>query len=209
MKKKLICMTLAAALALALAACGKYPQLSGDAAQSALEGAETLYLTGDLDDVNTFSDIVADEQIVGKVQEKGLLVNTMEVSVNGGEQFYYRYAKDDEFWNDAGTTYVCCDKDDNVLGYMQQLFGKGVSYYAFCGADRSEKDCYLDEDLTTFTNSAGQTVGTVEAELDSTKTHAFHVTIKTDGAADLDCVNKLAVYWCAVHQLNSEYSYLT
>ena len=206
--RRTLCLLLAAALALALAACGGNPELSGDAAWSALKNAGTIRLTGDLDDVNTFSDVVADGQIVGKVQEKGLLNNTMVVSVDGREQFYYRFAKDGEFWNDAGTTYVCCDMDDNVLGYMQLLFADHRGRYAFCGADRSEKGYYLDEELTTFTDGGGNTVGTVEAALDSRITKAFHVTIKTDGGK-VDYTDKLAVYWCAVHWLNSEYSYLT
>lgn len=209
MKKKAACLMLITALSLSLAACGA-EKLSGDAAWAALEGANTLYLTGDLDDVNTFSDIAADEKIVGKVQEKGLINNTMVVTVDDAEQFYYRYAKDDEFWNDAGMTYVCCDMDGNVLGYMQKLYGKGFSYYAFCDADRNEKGYYLDEELTTFTNGSGEPIGSVEAELDSFMSHAFHVTIKTYATQEkVDYIDKLAAYWSAVHRLNSEYSYLT
>ncbi len=208
MKKKLICLLLAAALALSLAACGG-EELSGEAAWAALENAETLALTGDLDDVNTFSDIAADEKIVGAIQEKGILNNTMVVSVDGTEQFYYRFAKNDEFWNNAGTTYACCDMDDNVLGYMHLLFANGASYYAFCDAERNEKGYYLDENLTAITDSAGKAIGSVEAELDSTISHAFHVTIKTlPGDTTVDYIDKLAIYWCAVNWLNSEYSYL-
>lgn len=206
MKKKGICLLLAAALALSLTACGS-EGLSGDAAWSALEKADTLYLTGDLDDVNTFSDINADGQVVGKVQEKGLINNTMVVSVDGKEQFYYRYAKDDEFWNNAGTTYVCCDMDGNCLGYMHLLYGSGTSYYAFCDAARNEKGYYLDEDLTTFTNAAGEPIGSVEAKLDNILTNAFHVEIKTYATQEkIDYRDKLAVYWSAVSLLNSEYN---
>ncbi len=203
--KRILCITLAAALALALAACGA-GKLSGSEAWAALENANTVYLTGDLDDVNTFSDITADGQVVGEVQEKGIINNTMVVSVDGKEQFYYRYAKNDEFWNNAGTTYVCCDMDDTVLGYMQLLYGKGMSYYAFCDAKRNEKGYYLDEDLTTFTNAAGEPIGSVEAKLDNYMTNAFHVEIKTYATNEkIDYIDKLAVYWSAVSMLNSDY----
>ncbi|MBO4914635.1 MAG: hypothetical protein J5449_05450, partial [Oscillospiraceae bacterium] len=69
--------------------------------------------------------------------------------------------------------------------------------------------CYLDEELTTFTNARGENIGSVEAKLDSLASHAFHVTIKTDAGAPLDYTDKLAVYWCAVEWLNDKYSYLT
>ena len=203
--KRVSCLILAAALALALAACGEAP-LSGDAAWSTLENANTLYLTGNLNDVNTSSDITADGKVIGQVQEKGLINNTMVVTVDGKEQFYYRYAKDDEFWNDAGTTYVCCDMDGNCLGYMHLLFAKGTSYYAFCDAERNEKGYYLDEELTTFTNASGEPIGSVEAALDNIVTSSFHVEIKTFATQEkIDYTDKLAVYWSAVSLLNSRY----
>ncbi len=206
MKKRLLCLLLAAALALALAACGA-EKLSGDDAWAALKDAHEFYLTGDLDDINTFSDILADGKNVGKVQEKGLFNNTMVVTIDGREQFYYRYAKDDEFWNNATTTYVCCDMDDNVLGYMHLLYGDGARYYAFCDAQRNEKGYYIDEDLTTFTNAAGEPIASCEAKLDSIATNAFHVEIKTYATQEkIDYIDKLAVYWSAVSLLNDKYN---
>lgn len=210
MKRKLLCLMLAAALTLALAACGA-DKLSGDEAWAALEGANTLYLTGDLDDVNTFSDIKADEKIVGKVQEKGLINNTMIVTVNDTEQFYYKFVTSGEIMEGkVGTTYGCFDMDDNCLGYMQLRFGDGTSRYAFLNADGSEKSYYLDEELTTFLNADGEPIGSVEAELDSTISKNFHIEIKTYATQEkVEYIDKLAVYWSAVNWLNSEYSYLT
>ncbi len=210
LNKKAACLMLIAALSLSLAACGG-DKLSGDEAWAALESANTLYLTGDLDDVNTFSDIVADESVVGKVQEKGLINNTMVVTVDGTEQFYYKFVTSGEIMEGkVGTTYGCFDMDDNCLGYMQLRFGGGTSRYAFLNADGSEKGYYLDEELTTFMNAGGEPIGSVEAELDSTISKSFHVEIKTFATQEkIDYIDKLAVYWSAVNWLNSEYSYLT
>lgn len=208
MKKKATCLLLAAALVFALAACGA-EKLTGDEARSALKSAEKLHLTGDLDDVNTFSDILADDRIVGKVQEKGLIDNSMVVSVDGREEFYYKFVTGGEIMEGrVGTTYGCFDMDDNCLGYMQLRYGDGTSRYAFLYADGTEKGYYLDDNLTAFTDSGGKRIGTVEAKLDSILTHAFHVTITTSSSS-IDYHDKLAVYWCAVTELNSDYSYLT
>ena len=210
MTKKAICLLLAAVLALALAACGA-EELSGDEAWEALERANTIRLMGDLDDVNTFSDILADGKIVGKVQEKGLINNAMVVTVDGTEQLRYKFVTSGEIMEGAvGTTYGCYDADGNCLGYMQLQFGNGTARYVFLNADGSEKGYYLDEDLTTFTNAAGDPIGSVEAKLDSTLSKAFHVEIKTYATQEkIEYIDKLAVYWSAVNWINSEYSYLT
>ncbi len=208
--KKLAVCLLFAALTLSLVACGA-DKLSGDEAWSALEKANTLYLTGDLDDVNTFSDITANDQVVGKVQEKGLINNSMVVIVDGKEQFCYKYVTSGAIMDgNVGTTYGCFDMDGNCLGYMQLQFGNGTSRYAFLTADGGDKGYYLDENLTTFTNAGGEPIGSVEAVLDSLASHAFHVTIKTYATPEkIDYKDKLAVYWSAVSLLNTEYSYLT
>ena len=208
MKKKAICLLLASALVLALAACGA-KKLTGDEAWNALKSAEKLHLTGDLDDVNTFSDILADGYIVGRVQEKGLIDSSMAVSVDGKEEFYYKFVTSGEIMEGkVGTTYGCFDMDGSCLGYMQLRFGSGTSRYAFLDADGNEKGCYLDDNLTTLTDSRGEIIGSVEAKLDSMLTHAFHVTVTTSSSS-IDYIDKLAIYWCAVTELNSDYSYLT
>lgn len=213
MKKRLLCFALAAAAALVLAACGT-DKLSGDEAWSALENADTIYLTGDLDDVNTFSDILADEKVVGRVQEKGMINNSLVVSVDGEEAFCCKYVTSGEIMeaNDGrvGTTYGYFDMDDNCLGYMQLRFGDGMAWYAFLDADGNEKGYYMDEDLTTFLNAGGNPIGSVEKEVDSMLTKAFHVTLKTYATQEkVDYIDKFAVYWSAVNWLNTEYSYLT
>ncbi len=212
MRKKHLFVLCVLSFALMLTACGSsYPKLSGDEALAALKSAKTLYFTGDLDDVNTFSDILADEQIVGEVKEKGLINNRMIATIDGKEHCYCKYVSSGDVMQieHSGTTYGVYDMDDNCLGYMQQRFGNGTSWYAFLQADCSEKDYRLTEDVSTLCDSSGHTIGTISRVLDSTVSHAFHVEIKTDDGAQVDYTDKLIIYWASVSWLNDEYSYLT
>ncbi|MBP8715292.1 MAG: hypothetical protein KBH85_07870 [Lachnospiraceae bacterium] len=78
-KRSGIFISLLLAGTLAIAGCGnKQPKLSGDEAKEALNNAEKLYFTGNLSDVNTYSNISADDKTAGYVEESGFVTKNIQ-----------------------------------------------------------------------------------------------------------------------------------
>ena len=206
-------MVFSVVLTLLLVSCGqKYPKLSGEAAWTALENAHSLYIKGDIDHVNVVSDLRADDHIVGKVKESGIIDNRMYVVIDGEKQFYYKYETSGEIMNrdDIGTTYGYYDMSDNCLGYMQLRFVNGAAIFFFLNPDETPKRYYMDENITTFYNENGVPIATAERVLDNIFTHKFHIEIiSLDSGIKIDYIDKLAVCWSAIYEIGREHRYLT
>ncbi len=219
-------------LMLGTAGCGKeeaeYPKLTGEEARQAFGAAHEVLLTGDVDDVNTFSDVIADGQNVGKVKESGLIHNRITYSVENEDQFYVAfcdYEKEDSVVEDdryaTSTTYTYYDMDGNRLGYLQDraLFKGDDEWYVTVFLDtRGRMKEYYIEPYDSWghewaMNGAGvynmnrEKVGEIELDLTNYITKNFSIRMDLGEAGEaLSEMDKTAIYWRCVQEMTDRYS---
>ncbi len=225
--KKMIYFLLSLAAAITFSACGgnkvTYPELSGQEAIDAFASSKSISLTGDLDDVNTFSDVIADEKIAGYIKEGGLLNPKITYQVDGKDQFYIKYLTDgsvDDERYACSTTYAYYDMDDNVLGYAQEraLFKGDNEWYVmtFLDADKQMKNYYVEAkgastqnwavDGAAICNMDRKAVGEVKLDLTNIITDSFTVDMEMgDAAEELSEMDRVAIYWHCVSEINDRY----
>ncbi len=173
--------------------------LSGDEAKEALSHADKLYFTGDLDDVNNFSDILADGQVAGYVEESGIFDPRTYIYLDGEKAFYIKYVTDKPINQvDAvtSTTYGYYDMQDQCLGYAQlRLLEDNEYYFVFLDAEGKRKDYYADEDTKIIYNADKEQIGTVTAEIESYFAKLFHIEIDTTGSdTEVAFMDKMVLY---------------
>jgi len=229
-KKGLAALLSGVCLSVWITGCGgseELPKLSGQEARSAFANSEVIHLTGDIDDVNTFSDVIADGQNVGAVKEHGLLDNTIAFSVDEEDQFSIGFCDFDEEdkvvenenypWS---TTYTYYDMDGNRLGYAQDraLFkGENEGYMmTFLDAEGKMKNYYIKpyddlsynwaEDGAGVYNMDKEKVGEIRIALTNSLTKSFSVDMDLgDAAEELSEMDRVAVYWRCVIEMNHKY----
>ena len=138
--------------------------------RTALENASVLSMKGDLDDIVADSDIWADGQAAGHIQERGFWNSKYTISTGDGEAwFYLRYVTDEPI-NDvegviSGNTYGYYDMDDNCLGYAQEQILETDTlerdwYTVFMDADGNPKDYLADKDMMRIFDYDGNVIAT-------------------------------------------------
>lgn len=146
--------------------------LSADEGRKALENAQVVSMRGDLDDIVADTDIWADGQVAGHVQERGFL-NSKDIVTTGKKEewFYLRYVTDEPI-NDvegevSATTYGYYDMEDNCLGYAQErvvdneVFPRDY-YLVFLDAEGNPKDYLADENGSQVYDYEGNVIATAQ-----------------------------------------------
>ena len=225
---KAIAVMAAVTMAMCLTACGgkdnaKLPVLSGQEAVDTFASSQSVYLTGDLNDVNTFSDVNADGYICGEVKETGIFNPGIVYEVDGEEKFHIEYYTGDEF-DDCGyvtaTAYVYYDNDNNVIGYAQErIVDEPVPHefvMTFMDADKNMKGYYVyaddgfndwaDADTISVVNPNFEQVGTINIGLTSIISRSIAISMDLGEAAEeLSEMDRVLIYWKSIFELNSKY----
>ena len=231
-KKSLVMFASVTGIVFGLTGCGstvdEYPRLSGQDALSAFADSSSIQLTGDIDDVNTFSDVIADGRNVGEVREQGLINNKITCLVDGKEQFYITfcdYDEEDKVAEDenyaCSTTYTYYDMDGNRLGYAQDraLFKGDDEWYVMIFMDTGGNmrnyyiEPYDDWNHEWATKGAGvynmdrEKVGEISLERTNIFTDSFAIGMELgDAAGELTEMDRVAIYWRCVSEMNKTYS---
>ncbi len=214
-----------------LTGCGgssdEVPKLGGQEARSAFENSEVIHLTGDIDDVNTFSDVIADGNNVGEVKETGFFDNSISYLVDGEEQFsvaFCDFEEEDKLMETKdypwSTTYTYYDADGNRLGYAQDrvLFDGDDDWYVmtFLDTEGNMKNYYIEPYDTRNHNWAREgagvynmdreKVGEIRMEITNSMTKSFSVDMELgDAAGELSEMDRVVLYWRCVIELNHKY----
>lgn len=230
-KKSIMMLLPVVGILIVLTGCGsssdEFPMLSGQEARAVFENSASIQLTGDIDDVNTFSDVIADGQNVGEVKEHGLINNTITYSVDGEEQFYIAYCdydEEDKVVEDenyaCSTTYTYYDMEDNRLGYAQEraLFQGDDEWYVmvFLDTEGNMKNYYIepydDWGHDWAASGAGiynmdrEKVGEISLELTNVLTDSFSIGMELgDATEELSEMDRVAIYWRCVSEMNNMY----
>lgn len=192
---------------LMLTACGEAPETITDAqvARDTLNTAASIYLTGDLDDVNQKTDILADEKVAGRMEESGFL-NTKWTVTAGSETWFYMKIVTDEPINEDTDEYVSAatfgfyDENDNCLGYAQQRAIRDDDshgyYYYFMDAAENLKDYCMEETGEYFMDMDGNVLAEADSAMDFGG-NSCHVQINmVEGSdAQIDFMDKLVMYY--------------
>ncbi|HAG69070.1 MAG TPA: hypothetical protein DCL38_03760 [Lachnospiraceae bacterium] len=231
--KKSVLMLLAGAwISIGFTGCGsgsdEFPRLSGQEARDVFENSESVLLTGDINDVNTFTDVIADGMNVGELREHGFFNSRITYSVDGEEQFYIAYCDHDEEdkvvedENHAtSTTYTYYDMDGDRLGYAQDraLFKGDDEWYVmvFLDTEGNMKNYYIEpyDDWwhdwarggAGVYNMDREKVGEISLELTNIFTDSYSIGIELGAAADeLSEMDRAAIYKRCVREMNHVYA---
>lgn len=183
-----------------LSACGDdKPKLTGEAATKALDNATSLYFTGNVKDVNVYSDILVDKKNAGYIEETGFWNGRYTVYVNEKEVFHIKIVTDEPINNVKGvtaTTYGYYDKNDKCLGYAQErLLDDKEYHFVFLDAKEKLKDYTTDDKVTAIYNSKNKKIGSVTADMDGIFGDDFHIQIDTNSSGkDVEFIDKVAMY---------------
>ena len=97
-REKRIAMILATLAATVLCGCGGASTIafvSEKAAKEALNTAGTVHFDGDVKAVNQGTDILADGQVAGYMEETGFFDTKWTVSIDGNTWFYAKFVTDE------------------------------------------------------------------------------------------------------------------
>ena len=155
-REKRIAMILATLAATVLCGCGGASTIafvSEKAAKEALNTAGTVHFDGDVKAVNQGTDILADGQVAGYMEETGFFDTKWTVSIDGNTWFYAKFVTDEPINENtdtlvSATTYGFYDADDTCIGYAQEqaVKGEGGDYYiCYMDADGNPKDYYSNQ----------------------------------------------------------------
>lgn len=210
-KRSGIFISLLLAGTLALAGCGnKQPKLSGDEAKEALNNAEKLYFTGNLSDVNTYSNISADDKTAGYVEESGFVTKKYTVSVDKKVLFYIvdevkDYESDDPSVV-SSTTWEYFDADGKCLGYAQERYIDSEYRIVFLDSAGKLKEYHTDENSQIIYNNDNEQIGTVTSKLSHWYGKGFYIQIDTPKSdTDIALYDKIAMYMKNVTWVNDKY----
>ena len=218
-------------LSITMSGCGgeedQFPKLMGQEAREVFAASADIRLTGDIDDVNTFSDVIADAQNVGEVKEHGLINNRITYSVDGEDQFYIAYCdydEEDKVVEDenyaCSTTYTYYDMEDNRLGYAQDraVFKGDDEWYVmvFLDTEGNMKNYYIEpyddwghewaKSGAGVYNMDREKVGEISLELTNVVTNSFSISMELgDAAEELSEMDRVAIYWRCVREMNNRY----
>ena len=231
-KKCIVSCVLIAMLTIIAVGCGssegKYPKLEGEEARTVFDRSSDIKITGDIDDINTSSDVIADSQNVGKVKEHGIVNSQITYSVDGEDQFYVAFCDFDEEDNvvnsdeyATSTTYTYYDMDGYRLGYAQDraLFQGDDEWYVmvFLDTDGYMKNYYIEandswghdwaQSGAGVYNMNREKVGEISLELTNALTRNFSIEMDLGDAADeLSEMDRVAIYWRCVSEMNKRYN---
>ena len=232
-KKCIVLCILIATLAINMAGCGsaedEFPKLKGQEARTVFDQSSDIRLTGDVDDVNTFSDVIADEKNVGEVKEHGFLNNRITYSVDGEDQFYIAFCDFDEEDKEVveseeyatSTTYTYYDMDGKRLGYAQDraLFQGDDEWYVmvFLDTEGNMKNYYIEpyddwghewaKSGAGVYNMDREKVGEISLDLTNVISNSFSIGMELNDAADeLSEMDRVAIYWRCVSEMNDRYN---
>lgn len=201
--------------------CGKSEQVtvSAEDGQTLLENATAISLEGDLDDIVVDTDIRADGQAAGHVQERGFWDSKWTVSTGEGESwFYLRYVTDEPINEDTesyvtGSTYGYYDMEDHCLGYAQErvletdTLSRGW-YLTFLDGEGNPKEYLADEEASRIFDYEGNVIATGSfffgGFLNSDK-YTIEVAEKAGSALQMDFMDKMCVFLKINQKVNSDY----
>ena len=173
-----------------------------EAAKDALNTAGTVHFDGDVKAVNQGTDILADGQVAGYMEETGFFDTKWTVSVDGEDWFYVKYVTDEPINNmegvNSGSTYGYYDMDDNCLGYAQDRIIETDAlerdyYMVFLDAEGNPREDYLAEEKGRYLyDYDGNVIGEGYADMDSFFSDACHVEVQTD--TEMNFMDKFAMY---------------
>ena len=208
-KNRLVRLLLAGILsvmAAMLSGCGEGPETISDpqAAKEALDTAASIYLKGNLDDVNQKTDILADEKIAGRMVESGIFNTKWTISVDGKTWFYMKIVTDEpinESVDDyvSGSTFGYYDEDDNCLGYAQKRAIRGddshAYYFYFMDAEGNLKDYRMEEIGKYFADMDGNIIARADSAMDFTG-NTCHIQIDMEEGynTQIDFMAKMVMY---------------
>ncbi len=231
-KKCIISGILILSLIILMAGCGssdeQFPKLEGQEARTAFARSSNIQLTGDIDDVNTFSDVIADVKNVGELKEHGIFDHRITYSLDGVDQFYIAYCdydEEDKVVKDeryaTSTTYTYYDMDGNRLGYAQDraLFKGDDEWYVmvFLDTEGNMKNYYIEpyddwghewaKGGAGVYNMNREKVGEISLKLTSIISNGFSIEMELGDAADeLSEMDRVAIYWRCVSEMNDSYA---
>ena len=211
---------ISAVLLLAVTGCGssKEELPPTEEGQEALQNASVLTMEGDLDDIVADSDIWADGQAAGHIQERGFWDSKYTISTGSDESwFYLRYVTDEPI-NDvegviSGSTYGYYDMNDNCLGYAQEQILETDTlerdwYTVFMDADGNPKDYLADEDMMRIFDYDGNVIATGSFSFGG----FFHydeytIEVKEEEGSELkmDFGDKMCAFLGIRYKVNSDY----
>ena len=211
---------ISAVLLLAVTGCGssKEELPPTEEGQEALQNASVLTMKGDLDDIVADSDIWADGQVAGHIQERGFWNSKYTISTGDGEAwFYLRYVTDEPI-NDvegviSGNTYGYYDMNDNCLGYAQEQILETDTlerdwYTVFMDADGNPKDYLADKDMMRIFDYDGNVIATGSFSFGG----FFHydeytIEVKEEEGSErkIDFEDKMCAFLRIRYKVNSDY----
>ena len=219
-KKKIIRLALIMNMLIILAGCSSAKDIefsSADEAKDALNNAATIYVEGDLGNVNQEGNIKADDKVAAYLKEEGFFNSRWNVIIDGENWFYIKFVTDDPI-NDvegviSGTTYGYYDENDKCLGYAQSQCittadGDRDYYMVFLDADGNAKEYYSKEDGSVLYDKDANVIAYGDAEKNRILSDKCHVKIDMEEDCDIsvEFMDKMAMYILLYSDLDDAYS---
>lgn len=211
-KKGLAGLLLIGAMAVMLSGCDS-PEVISDTqnAVEALNTAASIYLKGDLDQVNQKTDILADGKIAGRMEESGFLNTRWTITAGGTTWFYMKIVLHEPINEDgenyvSGATFGFYDENDNCLGYAQKrgiLDDDSHAYdYYFMDADENLKGYRMEEQGEYFYDEDGNIIARADSAMDFGG-RGCHIQIDMEEGFDthIDFMDKMVMYYEQLDEL--------
>ena len=204
-REKRIAMILGTLATTVLCGCGGASAIAfsnEEAAKDALNTAGTVHFDGDVKAVNQGTDILADGQVAGYMEETGFFDTKWTVSIDGNTWFYAKFVTDEPINENtdtlvSATTYGFYDADDTCIGYAQEQAVKGEG-----------GDYYSNQKATQTYDSEGNLIatGTVDFNGFFESQHCYvEITAEEDSTMQMDFMDKMAMYLYLFSDFNSEH----
>ncbi len=176
---------------------------------STIESANTITVTGDLDNVNFNGFIEADAEFVGNLEKEGLWNTTYTFSSNGTELVTMPVG--DPAVTEGATTmsYTALDANGNIMGYSENFLapihgGEETHAYFFFDENKNQMPYFHLKTLNVlvndyeFLNFDGETVISIDYEVDYTNNvYEMYFTRHTD---DIIPAQDILMLICEVEQ---------
>lgn len=191
-REKRIAMILGTLATTVLCGCGGASAIAfsnEEAAKDALNTAGTVHFDGDVKAVNQGTDILADGQVAGYMEETGFFDTKWTVSIDGNTWFYAKFVTDEPI-NENTDTLV------------------SATTYGFYDADGNPKDYYSNEEATQTYDSEGNLIatGTVDFNGFFESQHCYvEITAQEGSTMQMDFMDKMAMYLYLFSDFNSEH----
>lgn len=148
-----------------------------------------MHFDGDVKAVNQGTDILADGQVAGYMEETGFFDTKWTVSIDGNTWFYAKFVTDEPI-NENTDTLV------------------SATTYGFYDADGNSKDYYSNEKATQTYDSEGNLIatGTVDFNGFFESKHCYvEITAQEGSTMQMDFMDKMAMYLYLFSDFNSEH----